>query len=98
MRLSLQASNNDHSPKPPAPVRVVIFDAGRAQPGSSTLACPGMPRFPLPALTRKTLPRGLTLRAFRRAAVVGVRVTLGDDRVVNARQLPHIAGAGLVAD
>ncbi len=77
---------------------MVIFDAGRAQAGSFTLACPGMSRFPLPALTRKTLPRGLTLRAFRRAAVVGVRVTLGDDRVDNARQLPHIAGAGLYAE
>lgn len=77
---------------------MVIFDAGKAQPGSFTLACPGMSRLPLPALTRKTLPCGLTLRAFRRASVVGMVVVLGDFRVDNARQLPHIAGAGLVAE
>ncbi len=79
----------------PAPVRVTVFDASTAPPGSFALACPGLSRVRVPAPTRAMLPRGLTVRAFRQATVVGVRVTVSGAKVDGARQLPGIAGVGL---
>lgn len=74
---------------------VSIYTSSSAKPGSFTLTCPGLSTFSLPDLKRKQLPKGLNRPAFRRSAVVGVRITVHGKHVESTRDLPHIAGAGL---